>query len=194
MKIKDIIVREADETQAKITKVNPDKTVEITPIGGGKPFNVPMANLTQTQQGQFQAPNPQPSVGTDITLISNPTGQLPTSTPSTSTSTSTTPTPSPADQMSGEIKVAEVSDEDLNNLEELSDSDLIALARDNGIEDSVNRDDQGNLTNRDELIDLLQSGSDIGGDQTDDFIDDVEDQEYGQMMERIKQLSGLKCV
>ena len=186
MKIKDIIVKEADETQAKITKVNPDKTVEITPVGGGKPVNVPMDNLTQTQQGQFQAPNPQPSVGTDVTLVSNPTGQP---------STSTTPTtPNLSDQISSEIKMAEVSDEDLSNLEELSDNDLIALARDNGIEDSVNIDDQGELINRDELIDLLQSGADIGGDPADKLINSVTDKEYGQMMERIKQLSGLKCV
>ena len=186
MKIKDIIVKEADETQAKITKVNPDKTVEITPVGGGKPVNVPMDNLTQTQQGQFQAPNPQPSVGTDVTLVSNPTGQP---------STSTTPTtPNLSDQMSSEIKMAEVSDEDLSNLEELSDNDLIALARDNGIEDSVNIDDQGELINRDKLIDLLQSGADIGGDPADKLINSVTDKEYGQMMERIKQLSGLKCV
>ena len=186
MKIKDIIVKEADETQAKITKVNPDSTVEITPIGGGKPFKAPIASLTQNPQGEFQAPNPQPSVGTDVTLVSNPTGQ-----PSTST---TLTTPNSSDQMSGEIKMAEVSDEDLSNLKELSDSDLIALARKNGIEDSINTNDQGELINRDELIDLLQSGADIGGDPTDDFIDDVEDQDYGQMMERIKQLSGLKCV
>lgn len=196
MKIKEIIVTEADETQAKITKVNPDKTVEITPIGGGKPFTVPVTNLTQTQQGEFQAPNPQPDVGTSITLVSPPTGQS-TTTSSTSTPTSTTSTTSQsnpstvqvaqAPQQNQEIKMSETNDE----FNDLFDNELIQAATHKGMEDSLEFDDDGVLVNRDEIIDLLQNGQEFGGDPTDDFISDVKDDEYDQLLEKIKHLSGL---
>lgn len=190
MKIKDIIVREAGET-GQIASIDPvNKTATIKSNTGE--FEVPLDKLTINPQNQYEVPSPPsstpPKPGTSVNLIPPQPGQ---STPLTNP-TNTTNTTNTTNPTNNEIKVAEVSDEDLNNLEELSDDELIALARDNGIEAKL--DDQGELINRDELIDLLQSGADIGGDEADDFIDDVEDQEYGQMMERIKQLSGLRCV
>ena len=195
MKIKEIVVTEADETQAKVTKVNPDKTVELTPIGGGKPFTMPITSLTQTQQGEFQAPNPQPDVGTSITLVSSPTGQS-TTTSSTSTPTSTTSQSNSstvqvaqAPQQNQEIKMAETDDEE--DPTEFSDNDLIQAATHKGMEDSLEFDDDGVLTNRNEIIGLLQNGQEFGGDPTDDFISDVEDDGYDQLLEKIKHLSGL---
>ncbi len=93
---------------------------------------------------------------------------------------------------STQINTAETREEDQDligyDIGTLSDEELIDLAKQYDIDLSNNQ------MSKEELINLLNNKiSEIGGDQTDDFINDVTNKEYGQLSElaRIKYLSGL---
>lgn len=176
MKVKEIIYENVPNQPATITKVSNDQVTYKTT--GGQEQTASINDIQMGPDGKpiLQVPQIQPGAAINIAQV-----------PPNSQPTTSQPISSSSDQ---EIKVSETNDES-NDLINMTDNELIDLARHNGIEDSVKIDDNSNLTNRDEIIDKLTNGADIGGDQTDDFIQDVEDQEFGQMMERFRQLSGL---
>lgn len=176
MKVKEIIYENVPNQPATITKVS-DNQVTYKTTGGQEQT----ANVTDIQMGPdgkpvLQVPQIQPGAAINVVQV-----------PPNSQQTTNQPMSNTTDQ---EIKISEINDES-DDLSSMTDNELIDLARHEGIEDSVKIDDNGSLVNRDEIIKLLTTGADIGGDQTDDFIQDVEDPEFGQMMERIRQLSGL---
>ena len=201
MKIKEIVLREQQlgqtNQQVKITDINPTTgKVTATPVGGGQPIEVNTNELTKTPQG-YEATVPLPKEG-DLITLTPATGQSNSTTTSTTSSaptTSSTSTPSTATpttsstSTSNPPQVEEIDDdEDLNDF---SDNELIQTATHKGMEDSLEFDDDGVLINRNEIIDLLQKGQEFGGDPTDKIISDVKDDEYDQLLEKIRHLSGL---
>lgn len=78
-------------------------------------------------------------------------------------------------------------DDESDELADASDRELIKWASQMGLEDSVVIDGEGQLANREEIVDILrqigEGHGDIGGDPTDDFINDIEDKDYGQQNE-----------
>lgn len=174
MKIKEIIKENAPNTVSstvtgiagdKITVRLPDGSTSIVTASDVKPGN----NGTLVAQ----VPQAKPQLGNKIDLV--PVQQNTTQPPTNQTNVG-----------SG---ITEVNDD--IDPSSATDNELIKLAKENGIYDQLNFDDEGNLTNREEIVELLSTGADIGGDQTDDFIQDVEDQEYGQVIERVRKLSGI---
>ena len=214
MKIKEIILRETLE-QAKVistTPTNKPDQMQVKLDVNGKPVDTiiskdqikttdgtPTLTISDTQlnplntlsSGQSVAVQTTPSTATPPTTSSQPTVSTTTTTPSTATSPTTsnpTPNTSSTNPPPNQLKVEEIDEEDPNDF---SDNELIQTATHKGMEDSLEFDDDGVLINRDEIIDLLQNGQEFGGDPTDDFISDVEDDEYDQLLEKIRHLSGL---
>lgn len=196
MKINEIVLREniGQSTVAKITGYN--KTtgeVETTDNAGNKitakvnindpskpdpnnPASAVFATDPNTGETILQMPNipsTDPKQGDEITI--------------TPSNTDTNNQPS-----STQINTAETREEDQDligyDIGTLSDEELIDLAKQYDIDLSNNQ------MSKEELINLLNNKiSEIGGDQTDDFINDVTNKEYGQLSElaRIRYLSGL---
>lgn len=202
MKIKEIVLREEQTIQGKITNVKPstnpspkpgEMEVTMDTPQGPVTANVNTQDPTQVQTSGSETIVKLPpneinalKIGNPVTVQTTPSST--TSTTSTPPTTTTTPTTNTTTTPPTQLTAEEIDEEDPN---EFSDSELIRAATHKGMDDSLEFDDDGVLANRDEIIDLLQNGQEFGGDPTDDFIDDVEDDEYDQLLEKIKQLSGL---
>lgn len=102
---------------------------------------------------------------------------------------------------------SEGHDDDEDDLADATDRDIMQYAHQMGLEKSISTDGEGGLLNREELVDMLRQigesnvdlapGGDIGGDGTDEFINDVEDKAYGQQFENTEldamlRIAGLK--
>jgi hypothetical protein len=200
MKVKEIVLREADSTpiQGTIKTSKPSATkpgmqdVEVQTPTGMVQTTIDPNNPAQVSKAatgndiKIAMPGQQVNnlaSGQNVTLDYQQ--QQPGTTPAPTTTPQTPQTNTPVSEFSDEEDNEPVDYNIVNN------NELIDLAKHAGIEDSLELDDDGVLLNRDEIIDLLQNGKDIGGDPTDELVNDIEDNEFGKILERMKGLAGL---